>query len=440
MPIPTPDSAAEIESRAKVDVQRELPTSNPFLQNSWLGGMITAFSYRIFDFYLTLSDLSKESIPDTAVETLSRWASVWGFSRLPASGASGNVVATGVAGTFIGQTTVFTASDGTLYSSVFNSSISTSTISIPNANLVSDGLGTVTVTTTSPHGLASNVTIQVTGSAVPAYNVPVGTVILVTGGSTFTYPITGTPIVSTGAPLVTYTSAVIPVTSNELGESQNQSFDTSFELQVPLAGVSTSVNADFGGLGGATDQEAIELFRSRYIDNLRNPVAHFNASDIRNTAKSVAGVTRVFVLENNPQAGTCRIFFMRDNDEGNGIPSIAEVAEVDLVIQAIRPATTIAGDVLVDGPNPLAQDYTFSAISPDTPGMRVAIGTALDQFYSEKASLGVNITNEDYTGAIANSVDLVTGRPIISFNLTLPTADLAVGALSIGTKGDVTFT
>jgi hypothetical protein len=71
--------------------------------------------------------------------------------------------------------------------------------------------------------------------------------------------------------------------------------------------------------------------------------------------------------------------------------------------------------------------------------MRVGINAALDQFYAEKASLGVAITTEDYAGAIANAVDLVTGNPIISFDLSTPTTDLSIGALSIGTKGVVSF-
>ena len=38
MSIEIPESAAEVENRAKTDVQRELVESNPFLKNSWLEG------------------------------------------------------------------------------------------------------------------------------------------------------------------------------------------------------------------------------------------------------------------------------------------------------------------------------------------------------------------------------------------------------------------
>ena len=440
MPIPTPSSAAEIERRAKVDVQRELPTSNPFLQNSWLGGMITAFSYRIFDFYLTLLDLAKESIPDTAVATLSRWASVWGFTRLTATGSSGNLVAVGVLSTVIPINTVFTASDGKLYTSDSQSTINASSFSIAATMLTSDGAGTATCETPSPHGFASNVTISVTTATQTEYNVAVGTLITVVSANQFTYPITGTPVSpATGSPTVNYSSAIIPVKSNELGISQNQILDTVLSLQVPIAGVITKVSVDFGTLGGGTEQEEIEVFRARYLDTLRNPVAHFNVSDIIKTAKGVNGVTRVFVRENTPLVGQCEVYFMRDNDVGNGVPSPANVATVNNAIQLIRPATTVAADVAVAGPTPVVTPYDFASISPDTPGMRVAINAALDQFYAAKATMGVAITKEDYSGAIANASDIDTGVSLLSFDLTTPTIDIPVAVTSIGVKGAVTF-
>ena len=51
MPLNLPTSAAEVENRAKTDVQRELPGSNPFLKNSVLSAIVVGIANRIYDFY-----------------------------------------------------------------------------------------------------------------------------------------------------------------------------------------------------------------------------------------------------------------------------------------------------------------------------------------------------------------------------------------------------
>jgi len=287
--------------------------------------------------------------------------------------------------------------------------------------------------------LASNCVVSITGAVETDYNVT-NTAIIVISANQFTFPILNAPASpATGSPIATSTHVAVPMTSNGTGSTENQVFDTELDFQTPIGGLNATTNVDFGAIGGGTDQEDTEVFRERYLDTLRNPVANFNVADIRRTAKKVAGVTRVFVLENTPAVGEAEIYFMRDGDDGDGIPDASEIAAVNTVIQAIRPATSIAADVVVAGPTPLAEAYTFSAMSPNTPGMQLAVNAALDQFYGEKVTMGADITIEDYQGAIANSVDAATGDPILSFNLTTPTADLTIAATSIGTKGTVTF-
>ena len=52
MALDLPENSNEVVQRSKTDVQRELAESNPFLENSWLGALVTAAANRIFNFYI----------------------------------------------------------------------------------------------------------------------------------------------------------------------------------------------------------------------------------------------------------------------------------------------------------------------------------------------------------------------------------------------------
>lgn len=292
MSIEIPDSAAEVELRAKTDVQRELPESNPFLKNSWLGALITSYANRIFDFYLQLKAAIKESFPDTATDSfLERWAAIFGKQKLAATQATGNVVATGTAGAIIPISTVMTHSTGN-YTSISSSTISAQSISV--TGIVRSGQ-TATLTTTSNHNLANNVPVTISGANEAEYNVTAA-VITVTGLNTFEYQIVGSPSTpASGTILAAFTSASVPIQSVDFGDDTNLDAGEELKLQSPIVNVDDTLTVDFGAVGGGTDQESDPSLRARMLDKIQNPVAHFNESDIIDKAKEVAGVTRVFV-------------------------------------------------------------------------------------------------------------------------------------------------
>ena len=294
MPIEIPESAAEVENRAKTDVQRELPAANPFLKNSWLSALITSFANRIFDFYLQLLAAIKENFPDTATGTfLARWAAIWGKQRLAATQATGNVAATGTAAAIIPSGTVLTHSSGN-YTSTSSATIAASSISV--SGIVRSGQ-TATATTTSNHGLANNVPVTISGADQTEYNVTAAA-ITVTGLNTFEYQVVGSPATpATGTILAAFTSASVPVQSVAFGATSNLDPGEELTLQSPIVNVDDTMAVDFGAIGGGTDQETDASLRNRLLDRIQDPVAHFNASDIIDKAKEVAGVTRVFVQE-----------------------------------------------------------------------------------------------------------------------------------------------
>jgi uncharacterized phage protein gp47/JayE len=436
MALNLPESATEVVRRVKVDIQRELNTSNPFLRNSWLGALITGIANRIYDFVLQLKEAFKQAVPDTATEDiLERWAAIWGINRLAATAASGNVVATGTATTSIPSGTLLATSDGKVYESTASVVITASVISV--SSITRSG-ATATATTASNHGLASNVPVTIAGANEAEYNVT-DAEITITGLNTFTYQVTGAPATpATGTITAAFTAIQVPVESQDFGADQNQDPDAVLSLQSPIAGVDDEMQVDWGELGGGSDQETDTELRARLLDRIQNPIAHFNVAEITAVAKTVNGVTRVFVQEATPATGQVTIYFMRDNDP-DPIPDASEIAAVDAVIQAIRPANTAEVDVIVGAPTGVPVAFTFTALSPNTSTMKTAISANLAQFFDEQTEVGTNIPEDAYRSAIFNTIDTETGDEVSSFTLSAPSGAVAISSGEIGTLGTITY-
>lgn len=433
-----PDDANELVSQSRTDVQRELAESNPFLENSWLSALITAQSNRVFDFYVQLEGALDENLPDTSTgEFLERWAAIYGIGRLSGAAASGTIVATGVLGTIINNGNLYQTTDSIVYEvTSFDTIIAQPTITITS---ITRSGNTATVTTPTDHGLSSNVTVDISGAVETDYN---GTAIQITvlSATTFTYQVLNTPSTpATGTILLDYECAFLGVEAQSFGVNTNQILNTQLTLQSPIAGVDNIAGVDSVGLIDGLDQETDESLQSRLLDRLRNPVAHFNVSDITSKAKEVVGVTRVFVQEVTPALGQVTIYFMRDNDD-DPIPSASEITEVKDKILTIKPANTASADVIVLAPTPVATAFTFSAISPDTTTMRTAIEADLNQFFSEETVIETNVTETAYQTAIQNTVDTANGDSLISFTLSTPSGDITITTGEIATLGTVTFT
>jgi hypothetical protein len=124
----------------------------------------------------------------------------------------------------------------------------------------------------------------------------------------------------------------------------------------------------------------------------------------------------------------------------NPIPSGSEVATVKTKIEEILPANTDEdNDLFVLAPTAVTTDFTFSALAPNTSTMQAAVLANLQAFYAENTSVGVDIDQDAYRAAIFNTVDTVTGDVVITFDLSTPTADIAIASDEIGVLGNVVF-
>ncbi len=438
MALNLPQNADEVVQRSKTDVQRALAESNPFLENSWLGALVTAAANRIFDFYIQLQEAISLNFPDTTTgDFLDRWASIYGVPRTAATQSNGNIVATGTAAIVIPISTGYQSSDGLSYTTTAAATITAQSLSV--TSIIRSG-STATVTTDVDHEIASNVAVTISGADQSEYNGVKE--ITVTAANEFQFIVSGTPVTpATGTILAGFTAASVPVQSVDFETTEqtvNQSLDAVLTLGSPIAGVDNDASVDFGALGGGVAQESDTDLRNRLLSRIQNPVAHFSVSDIENQAKLIPGVTRVFVQPITPAIGQVTMFFMRDNDE-DPIPDASEVATVKDKILEIDPANTATTDVIVSAPTAVPTAFTFTSISPDTATMQAAITASLEQFFSEETEVGINVDEDKYRSAIISTIDTETGDALDTFTLSTPSGDIVIGVGQIATLGTVIF-
>lgn len=436
MPINQPKSAAEIDAKAKIDVQRSLLGSNPFLKNHWLGALVTAFSNRVYDFHLQLSVLLLEMFWTTSSDIYLKIQASWfGITILPATKSTGTIVITGSIGSDVPSNQEYKSSNGNVYTTLNNATIASTTVNVLSITRTGQQ---ATVTTSSDHNLSSNVLVDILGAIQTEYNVT-QSAIVVTDTDKFTYTVAGTPVTpATGIITATHVSASVSVNSVLFNSKVNLPANTLVTLGNTISGVDSNAGVDFNQISGGTDQENTVDFRKRFLFRVQNPVAHFNAFAITAEATSINGVTRVFVNEITPAVGQVTIYFMRDNDI-NSIPSGTEVTKVKNQILTIKPANTSDVDVIVLAPTAVPVNFVFTILSPGTQAMKDAINANLKQYFDELTSVGKNIESDAYRSVIFNTIDLTNGDIVNNFTLTTPPGDVTIAPGEIGTLGAITY-
>lgn len=435
MALDLPATKKEIVDRSKTDVLRELETSNPFLRNSALASVVTATALRNFDFYLQLRIAERELIWSTATgEFLDLWASTYGVFRLAATPAGGITVATGASGNMIASGLSLFSSDGLEYLTTDNTTVA---VAVVNVSTLTSAATLATCATVSPHGYASGLNVTVAGANEAVFN---GTFeIAVTSDTEYQYTL---PSAFTGSATGTITStatfASVPIESVTEGADTNQDAGTELTFATPLVGVDSVTVVDFGAIGGGTALESDEDFRARFQDRTQNPVAQFSDSAIVAQAKLINGVTRVFVQSITPLIGMVTIYFVRDNDESI-IPTSSEVEDVFDSELLIKPAQMWVNDLIVAAPTAVPVDFVFTSLTPDSPTMRDAVTANLGALFREQTVVGVTLEEDAYRSVIWATIDPANGQQITQFDLSAPIGDIPAASNEIQTHGTDTY-
>lgn len=433
MPLNITTSVQEIDNRSKIDVQAELQNSNPFIANSWLASLIVANSGRFSEIYKQVQNLTQEMFPDTADGVfLQRWGAYRNVNLNAATQSLGTTTAQGAIDLIIPINTNFTYSNGLQFFSTAQVAI------VLNSNVItslSRSANTVFAITASDHNYSSGIIVTISGASNAAYNVTIP--IIVTGRDTFTYPIaTEPPTPATGSILASANTASVPVKSTGFGKQNNLESGSLLVLSSSIPGINSNTYVQFDGVTGGADIEIDPNYKKRVLYSYRNPNTPFNVAEITRLAKTISGVTRVFVEPITPDLGQVTVYFTRDND-ANIIPSGQDVINVKNTLLTIMPVNMAQSNLIVNAPDARIVDFVFSEIVPDTDTMRAAIDANLDQAFKEQTSVDVNVASQLYNSAIYDTIDPDTGDRLQSFNLIGPTGDIIVDPGQIAVLGTI---
>jgi len=251
--------------------------------------------------------------------------------------------------------------------------------------------------------------------------IPAGTVLLRSDAEEY---LTDAEVTISGGTTTADVTAVVAGSGGTLEAAQELTFES------PLAGVDSTVTVVASTLDG-TDQESADALEARLLERLRNPPAGGAEADYVAWAKTVAGVTRVWVYPLELGAGTVTVRFVRDNDSGSIIPSAGEVTAVQDVIDALRPVTA---SVTVAAPIGMPLNFTIDLTSTgDTAAARAAIEAELEDMLLRDAEPGGTIL----LSHILTAIGVADG--VADFTLSSPAADVTHTGGQLATMGTITW-
>lgn len=310
--------------------------------------------------------------------------------------------------------------------------------------------GIVTAVTSAIHSLATGLNVTITNAVQSEYN---GTfAITVLDDETFTYEITAGVLTSdTGDYSSTY--ALLDIESQETGLDVN--LDPGASLSISVVDMNDTAYVGVGGIRGGLEEETIEEYRVRVGESHTITPGIATIPTIIFSAKKIEGNTRVFVFRGQalssgipgqsgyiPGLGETVVYILRDND-ANIIPSTAILTETKQQILDDKIWTTLVPEenLYLLPPILVEEDFTFSAISPNTVTMQNAINDQLVDFFRDNAQVGLpefTIPLDDIN-AFLRQVQDSTGAILQSFTLDSPSSGLLAGSGEIYARGDVNF-
>jgi len=446
------DTITEIVERMVSDLVLSINTGqidtskhiDPTILNSFSRGLVESIAGGID----SNNDLTEQVLQQIFIQTatnqfLERWGVIFGITRQPASKAVGTLSFTGLSGGSIPVNTLLTRSDGQEYITTSSGTISSQTINIVSITRVGT---TATVTTVSNHNLGTGQILNsIQGADQTQYNL-LNVTISVISNNQFTYQVVGSPVTpATGSITATEVYTFIPVEAGNFGSLQNSGSGSSFTLASPISNVDDSAIVTFNGIVGGIDIESDENYRIRILERTANFTAPFTKSGLPIFIKQfTTGITRIWIKEVTPAAGSTEIYFVRDNDT-NIIPTSQQLIDVkNLIISGnnltdgIKPANMSDSAVYLLAPTAVTVDFTFSSLSPNTENMQKAITNSLTDFFkSDQIILSQDVLENEYSNAIFNTLDSNGNVP--TFTLLSPTGDISINNGELAILGNITY-
>lgn len=165
------------------------------------------------------------------------------------------------------------------------------------------------------------------------------------------------------------------------GIDTNLSNGSTVSLLSPISGLESDGVVTSTSVEGE-DQETIENLRIRLLERIQAPPAGGTVNDYIAFAKTVVGVTRVWVLPGNLGEGTVSLTFVEDNE----VPIIPSGAKVIEVFEAVLVLQVIDVDLFVFAPTEFEMNPEI-ALKPNTTATRAAAIAELEDLLIRSAEV-----------------------------------------------------
>lgn len=181
------------------------------------------------------------------------------------------------------------------------------------------------------------------------------------------------------------------MTAVEAGSNGNIDDGSTVSLQSPVAGVESEAEV-ISTVIEADDLEPIEDYRVRVLERMQKPPSGGTVADFIAFAKTVTGVTRVWVLPDHLGEGTVGLTFVQDNDN----PIIPSPAEVDEVQEAVTELMPVNVDLTVFAPTTTSINPVIK-LKPNTVAVQNAVIAELNDMLAREAQVR-DASNPDQVG------------------------------------------
>jgi hypothetical protein len=323
--------------------------------NPELKTLLEAISIMMYNAQRELLFLQQEFIENPLTyKTLAR------VEKLPAGLAKGKITFNAtIIGIAINETNTLQGVNNILYDPL--DTYESISISIPIANISSDGLGIITVET------SEDIISIATGNTVNIINVSDGdfnannVVATVLNIRTLTYP-KSIPAKTSGGGNIESITLTVEAESQTFGEIGNLSNGKAVNILSPLQGLSTTGYVNFTNITGGINEETDETLSGRIAVKLSQDITTNNDANMRNKALEFPGTTRAWV-ETSQITANINIWHMRDGS----IPPFPETQDnTNLLNHLIDTGAISAGilysNIIVQAPAELQYNIQFTVI------------------------------------------------------------------------------
>jgi uncharacterized phage protein gp47/JayE len=226
------------------------------------------------------------------------------------------------------------------------------------------------------------------------------------------------------------------------GETGNMDNGDTLALQSPVTGVETNAEV-VATVTEGEEQETIEDYQTRVLERMANPPSGGTVNDYIAFAKTVAGVTRAWVLPAHLGEGTVGLTFVEDNED----PIIPDQAKVDEVQEAVLELQPINADLFTFAPIEYEMNPEIQ-LKPNTQEVRDAVIAELEDLLAreaqvrdasdpEQVGLGVQYDGKIKLSQINEAISIADGEE--DHVLISPTSDVQPSVGGLVTLGTPVF-